>query len=1058
MKKFVSEFVQYPFYSNIIIAVIVLAGLISYLTMKKSFFPERTSRFISVSVAYPGASPKEMEEGITTRIEEAIRGLVGIKEINSTSSENFATVSIETTGEYDLDETLTEVKNAVDGISSFPVDAEKPTVFKRRNTTNAARLGLAGDVDLLTLKKYAQEIEKDFLSSGVMSQVNVNGYPEVEISAEVKEEDLLRYKLTIDEISSAIRNNNRDISAGMIKSENEEILIRARNRSVDPDKIGEIILRANDDGSKLRIRDIANVKLKFADVSNNTLINGKQGIFISVDKLAEEDLDKITEWIDVYVGKFNSSHEGIELAVTFDFSRMLQSRLELLYNNGSLGLLLVVICLAFFLSTRVSFWVAIGIPISFLAMFIVANMMGATINMISLFGMILVIGILVDDGIVIAENIFTHFEMGKSPKKAAIDGALEVMPAVFTSVTTTIVAFTPLLLITGQMEMMGEMALVVVLSLAFSLVEAFFILPAHLASRSVLRPRSENPKHIRAKLDKVLFLIRDKFYARILKDVIQWRWIVVFVPIALMIITAGMFSGQLIRTTFFPAITFDFFNVNVAFTPGSGEKQTNEFLLGFEKAIWEVNDDLMEEFSDSAYITYTFNSIGSSFNGQESGSHAGNIFVMLRDMEGASVSSFDIVSRVREKIGSVPEAQKYTVGGINRWGSPVSISLLSQNLEELEFAKKLMETKLNDFPDLKNITDNNAEGKQEIRLKLKPQAYFLGLTQNDITKQIRQGFYGDQVQKLQQGKDEIRVWVRYPKNDRLTLGQLENIKIKTAKGNFPLTELADYDIERGPVSIKRFNGQREVRVDADLMDPYASVPPIISRIENEIISEIKANYPGVDILYQGQSRSSSESVEEISKYFGIAFLVIILILMIHFKSFFHMLFVISMIPLSFLGVFWGHGLHGHPVSILSAWGMVALSGVVINDAVVFLSKYNSLLVEGYKVADAAFKAGISRFRAILLTTLTTTLGLYPLILEKSFQAQFLIPMAIALAFGVLVGTGFILIFFPVLLLTYNDIKVKILNFINSLKDEKIEKLSPEDVEVAVLYSRRTLDN
>ncbi len=1053
MKKIITYVVKYPVYANIMIAIVLFVGGFSLMNMKRSFFPEIKSRIIQISVSYPGASPKEMEEGITTRIEEALRGIVGIKEINSTSSENFSSVSVETTGEYNIDETLMDVKNAVDGISSFPTDAEKPIVFKRRSRTQAAYMGLSGDVDLQTLKKTAQRIEDDFLASGIISKITLSGYPSLEISVETKEEDLLRYNLTFDLISSAIAANNLDVSAGQIKSDTEEILILSRNRTVDPNIIGDIILRANADGSFLRIRDIAKVKTKFEDVSSSAKINGKQGVFFSIEKLGNEDLEKISEYLNEYVAKFNKENKSLRLDITFDFNSLLNSRLNLLLNNGGIGLLLVIITLAFFLSFRLSLWVAWGIPSAFLAMFIVASMSGITINMISLFGIILVVGILVDDGIVIAENIYAHFEMGKSPKRAAIDGVVEVYPAIITSVTTTVVAFSPLLLLQGRMEMLYEMAFIVIFSLIFSLFEAFFVLPAHLASGHILRRKEEKKSgKLRDKLDNVIYVLRDIFYKNVLEAIIKWRWIVVTIPIALMLITFGMIKGTLIKTTFFPTIAFDSFNVNVAFTPGSGEKRTAEYLERFEKSIWEVNEEIKEEFADTNdFVTFAFRQIGSAFSGEENGAHAGNVNVLMRDMEGAPISTFEIAARVRDKIGDVPEASKFTVGGRNRWGSPVSISILGQNLKELELAKDKLLAELKNIPDLDNVNDKNSQGKQEIQIKLKPIAYFLGLSQAEIAKQVRQGFYGGQVQRLQQGKDEIRVWVRYPKEDRVNIGQFENMKIKTANGEYLLNELITYKIERGPVNIKRYNGTREERIDADLLDPFAPVPPILEYIKTEIVPNVKAHFPGVSFVYQGQAKDSAESMQQIITLFAGAFLVILLILMLHFRSMAHMLIIVMMIPLSFLGAAWGHGLHGHPISMMSAWGMVALSGVVINDAVVFLSRYNQLIIEGLKVEEAVFKAGLSRYRAIILTTLTTVLGLYSIILETSFQAQFLIPMAISLAYGVLVGTGFILLFFPVLILTLNDIKVWLYKFWTG------KTIAPEEIEPAMIHYKVNID-
>jgi len=1056
MRKLVITFIKYPFYANLIIAVLLIGGIISFAGLKKSFFPERESREIIITVTYPGASPKQMEEGITTRIEEAVRSIVGIKEITSTSSENFARVVVTTTGEYDIDVTVQEIKNAVDGISSFPTAAERPIIFKQRSTTPALFMALAGEnVSLITLKEYIQDIEDDFRASGIMSQINISGYPDFEISVEVNEDDLLRYQLTMDELSQAIARNNTDISGGRIKSKKEELLIRARERSVNPDDIGNIIIRANSDGSFLRINDVATVKQQFADVSNLTLLNGERAVFMQIQKLGEEDLQEISEYVNNYVKKFNAEHTGLKLYVTFDFLDLLQARLNLLYSNGGIGLMLVLIALGLFLSLRLSFWVAFGIPASFLGMFIIAGMYGITINMISLFGMILVIGILVDDGIVIAENIYSHFEKGKSPKQAAVDGTMEVLPAVTTSVTTTIVAFSPLLLLKqGGLEFLFEMAFVVIFSLLFSLIEAFFVLPVHVGNKHVLRSsnRTAIGNKVRGTLAKGVDWLRFKIYGRVLKTVIRWRWVMLFIPIALIIITVGLFRGGQIQSTFFPVIPFDNFNINIAFTPGSGEAQTMEYLKRFEESVWEVNDELMEEHQQQLQalddtipiVRFTLLNLGNAFNGVETGSHAGNIFVLLRNLENTGVSSFEVVERIREKIGNVPEANKFAVGGQNRFGAPVSISLLSKSLEELNQAEQFMTDKLKAMDDIEDIVNTNAAGKREVRLHLKPNAYFLGLDHAAVNNQVRNGFFGGQAQRLQDGKDELRVWVRYPPEDTRYIGQLENMKIKTALGEYPLTEIADYSIERGPVSIKHYNLKREVRIEAELVDPYAPVPPVLNKIRNTIIPELKGRFPGVSTEFQGQQRRGAESSAEMKRYFSVAFLIILALVMLHFRSAIQGIFVILMIPLAWLGAAWGHGLEGMPISMLSAWGMVALTGVIINDAVVFLAKYNLFLTEGKNVVQSAYLAGLARFRAIVLTTITTTVGLYPIILEKSFQAQFLKPMAAALAYGVLIGTGFILLFFPVVISVTSDIKV----FFKWLLTG--EKVSPESLEKAII--------
>lgn len=1054
MKKLVQYFVNYPIFAWLMIPILLIGGISSFFSMKRSFFPEQETRTIIVSVLYPGASPKEMEEGITMRIEHSVRGIVGIKEINSTSSENFSSVSITTTGEYDIDETLMEVKNAVDGISAFPVGAERPVVYKVRSRSWANFLSITGDVSLLRLKELAYQIEDDFLASGFISQITLEGFPEEEISVEVDEETLLRYGITFDQIENAIALNNTDMAAGQIKSSKEEILVRSRYRSVDPNVLGDIVVRATPDGRLIRIRDLGEVKIKFADVTQSFTQNGKLGVSMQIFKLPEENLEQISDYVHKYVDEFNKKHPETHLEVTYDFLEMLGQRLELLQENGTFGLLLVVLSLAFFLNLYLSFWVAWGIPASFLAMFMIGEALGLTVNMISLFGMILVIGILVDDGIVIGENIFQHFERGKSAKRAAIDGSLEVLPAVLTSVVTTMIAFAPVMLIKqGGMEFMHDMAFVVIVSLGFSLFEAFFVLPSHLSHSWVLRKEGRKAK-FRQKVESFIHFLREKIYGKVLKWIIRWKWVVVFSPIALVIITAGLIQGGFIKYTFFPNITFDTFSVNFAFTPGTGEGKTEQYLQRFEKAIWEVNDDIMQETGDTlTYIEYTVAIRGMAFEGAENGSHCGRIECYFESLEGRKYSANEVAEMVRKKIGPVPEAEKFSVfSGFDRWGKPVSITLLGGDMETLMGAKNFLQDRLQSFDELKNITDNNPLGKQEVNLKLKPEAYVHGLNQVTLANQVRQGFFGGQAQRLQHGKDELRVWVRYPKEGRDVIGDLEDMKIKTRDGEFPLTELAEYTIERSPVSIKRYNVQREITVQADLVDPDQAVPPILDRVEEKILPELKEKYPDLKVEYMGQAKATRESSEEMGKFFGIAFVIIILILIVHFKSVSQTWIILLMIPLGWIGAVWGHGFRGLPVSMLSAWGMVALTGVIINDAVVFLSKFNNFLIDGVKIKEAVYQTGLARFRAIMLTTITTTVGLFPLILETSFQAQFLIPMAVSLAFGVMFGTGFILLFLPALLLTWNDLRCLVFNIWYG----KSRTCEPEELEPAVINAKRSI--
>lgn len=1056
MKKIISEFIRTPFYANIIIVVVFFGGWFAYTQMSKSFFPEMTSRNIMITVFYPGASPEEMENGITSRIEEACRGLIGIKEITSTSSENMSSVRIETTGDYDINETLRDVKNNVDAISSLPVDAERPIVYKQRTMSMAAFVGLSGNVDDLTMREYYNKIESDWLSSGVVSQVSPGGAVIPEISVEIDENQLLRYNISISEIASAIASNNQDMSGGQIVSDEEEFLVRMRSRSANTEKIANIILRGQADGSFIRIGDVATVKKQAPIGFYPTYSDGKKNLTLMVNKLPEEDLEAIHNYILEYVEEFNAKNQGVELAMEFSFLEILSDRLSMLMKNGLIGLALVLITLTLFLNIRLSFWVAWGIPSAFMATFIVASLMGITINMMSLFGFLLVLGILVDDGIVIGENIYTHFEKGKSPMQAAVDGTWEVLPAVVTSITTTCLAFTPFLLLSGMMEMMNNVGMIVIIALIFSLFEAFFVLPAHLGNHGVMkRTAKKDLTPIRRVMENFMTWLRNDVYEPALKHLLRWRYIYLTTPIFLVLITVGLVMGGFIHTTFFPMMAPDMFNVNIAFVPGTGNTQTKEYLNMFEEKIWEVDADLRKKYNDDKpFIDKVYSTVGMAFDGQEVGSHAGSIMLFPRNSEEMpeGMSGLHIQSLIREKIGDLPEAELFNVQGANRFGKPISISLLSADMDDLDSAKTYMKAELKKYPELKNVKDNNAQGKIEVQINLKPKAYFLGLTEQIVMGQIRQAFYGTQAQRLQEGRNEYRIWVRYPAESKERIGQLERMKIKTPMGYYPLLEICDYHYARGPVQIVRYNGERESRVEADLADPFASVTEVLAKINKEVVPKLKEKFPGIRTVNQGQAKEGGDSAKQMGTYFVIAFILMVVVLMIHFRSMQQPILILMMLPLAVLGAFWGHGIHNVQVSLLSMIGMIALSGVVINDAVVFLSRYNQLLESGWKVYDAIIESGKSRLRPIILTTITTSAGLFPIIFEKSFQAKMLIPMAISLAYGVAVGTFFILVLLPLLIMVLNDIRRKVSHLWNG--DQIATR---EDVEFAVIHKTKIIE-
>ncbi len=1058
MKNILSQFVKFPFYGKMVIVVMVLLGGISLLNMRKATFPLVESKNITVSVMYPGATPKEMDEGITALVENSIRGISGIKEFSSQSREGYASITITALTGYNMDELLSDVKNAVDGISNFPSGAERPIVAKQRSMDMAMFMSLStADDDLLKLNAMANRIEDDLMGTGFISQITIMGVPSnLELVVELEETQMRRYNLTFNEVQNAISSNNLDLSGGTVRNPREQIKVLSRQRSVDPEDIKNIVVKADKNGQLIKVGDLGDVRMQVPEDPTNGYIKGRPSVTFMVQKLMTEDLEQISDYINQYIEDFNAKHDDFHLEVKMDFLELINNQLDLLISNGILGVVLVILLLSLLLNFRLSLWVAWGIPASFLGMFIVASLAGITINLISLFGMILIIGILVDDGVVIGENIFTHFEMGKSPRRAAIDGTMEVLPAVFTSVITTMIAFSPLFFIEGGMEMMYEMAFVVVACLAFSLMEAIFVLPGHLASPKVLKEHNNSSAYgkVRNHLDRLIFGFRDKVYQPFLHWILGHKGFSLATITSLVIITIGLVGGGKITFTFFPQTPSDMFAIDLALKPGVNENITKETLFYVEDKAWEVNEELMAKYGDTVpYISSMNVSMGSSFSGSESGTNAGMIRVFLNPLENTMVNDEMLKREISKKVGKLPEAYKFAVGASNRFGAPVSISLMGYDSDDLEIARQELETELEKMPALFNITNNSQIGSQELRLTLKPEAYALGLTTQSLMAEVRQGYYGGLAQRIQEGKDEIWVYVRYAHDDRQSIGQLENMTIHTSQGNYPLGRVANIETARSLSKINHFNGRREVRVDAYQKDQSESVPDILAYIEAEILPGIMERHPEVTYMHQGQQKDTNEQMGSMMLYFGLAFLIIVIVIMVYFKSFKQGVLIIIMIPLGIVGAIWGHAIHGQPISMMSLWGMVALSGVIINDAIVFMAKYNQNLEKGMKILEAVKDAGMSRFRAIFLTTVTTTAGLMPLILENNPDARMLIPMAIALAYGILFGTMFILIILPVLVVMLNAVSRKVKNIRREVP------LTAEEVEPAVKYAEinRTLE-
>lgn len=1051
MRSIVKYFIDNEIAGNILMILLFIVGLVGLSQMKTTFFPEVESRNISIQAVYPGSSPEEIEEGIVSKIEENLKGLTGIEQVTSVSSENIGSIQVEVLKGYDTDVILQDIKNAVDRINSFPVAMEPVTVYKLENLGKVLDFAIYGDVPLKTLKTISRRIEDDLLAIDDLSKVTLSGFPEEEIEVTFRENDLRSYNITFEEAAQRIRGTNIEVTGGTIKTEKEELLIRANNKEYSAKQLQEVVVKTNANGGVIKLYQVADVRDRWEDEPQRTYISGEPGVVIKVQNTLEEDMLTIADNVRNYIDKFNKENEEVQAIVLEDSSITLRQRIELLTSNGIIGFFIVLLLLAMFLHYRLAFWVALAIPISFAGMFLLASIMGVTLNVISLFGMIVVIGILVDDGIVIAENIYQHYERGAKPFQAAIDGTMEVLPAVFSAIITTVIAFSAFFFIDGRLgDFFREMAIVVIFSLVFSLVEGALILPAHIAHSKALK-RGEKPNAIMRGLDKMMSILRDTIYTPILHWAVKFNYPTLAICVAGLMITFGALKGGIIKGTFFPVIPRDNYTVDLKLPAGTREGLTLEILNRIEDATNEVNQELSDEFfSDGVFpVTKMQKNVGPA-------SYQGNIVVSLLDGETrGEISARTIIAKVREKLGKVQEAETLTFSSGSPFGKPVSVSLLGKDSEQLELAITAVKENLSKISDLKDIVDNNQMGLKEISLELTPQAYNLGFTLQDVISQVRQGFFGAEAQRIQRGEDEVRVWVRYDLADRSDISDLSEMRIRSTDGaSIPLAELATFKTERGVININHLNGEEEVRIEADVSNDGVSISDITDDIKTIIIPETLKDYPSVRASYEGQSREQGKTQRSLALVMPLIFMMMFFVIVITFKSVSQGLIVLGLLPFGFIGVGLGHWMHGLPISLFSILGVIALIGIFVNDALVFITTFNERIKDGMEVREAVVETGRSRFRPILLTSITTIAGLAPLIAEKSFQAQFLIPMAISVAYGLLVGTFILLVLIPALLVISNKSKVGLVKLYTgeSVDPRSVEPANPDKKGYFWLYA------
>ncbi len=1059
MKKIITYFIKYPVAVNVFIIAFVAFGIIGVLGMKSSFFPLVDSQLISINLTYPGASPEEIEEGVVLKIEDNLKGIVGVERVTSVSRENSASVNVEVVKGKNIDIVLSDVKNAVDRVPSFPSGMEPPVIAKVESIRPTISFTISGEgLSLKSLKDYARTIENDLRSLDGISQVSLSGFPDEEIEISVRENDLRAYKLSITEVTNAVRNTNLLITGGNIKTAEEDYLIRARNRSYYGVELQNLIVRTTTAGNIIRLKDVAEVKDSWSENPDRLYYNGDVAINVTVSNTNNEDLISSADKIKEYIYKFNQQNSNITLNISSDSSITLNQRTQLLLENGVMGILLVLFFLALFLNVRLAFWVAFGLPISFLGMFIFAAQLGVTINVLSLFGMIIVIGILVDDGIVIGENIYHHYyDKGKSKIRAAIDGTMEVIPPIVSAILTTLIAFSTFFFVDGRIgSFFGEVSIIVILTLSVSLIEALIILPAHIAHSKALSRKNEEQgivkkqnkienffRNANKKADRLLVFVRDTYFVPFLRFSLKYKVLAFAIPIALLTFSFGAIGGGTVKTSFFPSIASDRIQVTLKMPQGTNDQITDSIISVIEDKVWLVSDEFTKKQTGNVRV------VENVIKRVGPGTANGTLTINLLPGESREFSSPEITNAIREKVGKIYSAESLTFGsGGNFGGSPVAVSLLGNNISELKAAKELLKAELEKNALLKDISDNDPAGIKEVRIKLKDNAYLLGLNLQSVMSQVRFAFFGSQAQRFQRGQDEIKIWVRYNKKDRSSIKNLDDMRVVTPTNErVPFSEIATYEIERGDITINHLSGKREIQITADMKTPGESATDILEDIKARVMPEITSKYATVTPLYEGQNREAKKTIDSVKIIGPIILILIYLVIAFTFRSYSQPILLILLIPFSMIGVVWGHYFHNFSIGILSWLGIIALIGIMVNDGLVLIGKFNTYLKEGMKYDEALIQAGKSRFRAIVLTSLTTIAGLAPLLLEKSRQAQFLKPMAISISYGIAVATILTLVLLPLLLSVSNQLKV-VLKWLKTGK-----KVTQEEVERAIIESK-----
>ena len=1030
--------------TNTMVVAIMLLGCFCGALMQREFWPYSDLDVVRVSVEYRGASPEEIEEGICQRIEENVRSVQGVRRITSVSREGSGIVSIELeakVSEADVQEILGEVRSRVDGITSFPALAEKPIVQRQQPRTSALSIGVIGPDERsiessMFLRELSERIRDEVLLLEEVSQAEVVGVARYQIDVEVSEDVLRQYNLSLSQVADIIRMENVEIPGGTIKTASQEILLRGSNRQSTGENIANIPVISDSNGAVLTIGDIGLVRDEFTDDSAISRINGRPGLAIQIDTTQTEDIINVGKAVHQFVRDYDPP-EGYELIYFRDRTDDVEARLMLLLKNGWQGLLLVFILLTLFLELRLAIWVSMGIPLSIAGAISLMYFTGQTLNMTSMFAFLIALGIMVDDAIVIGENIYVHRKMGKGLREAAIDGAFEVMPSVITSVMTTILAFLPMMFMTGRLARFTEvLPFAVIAILMFSLSESLTVLPSHLAHKDGAGMKFV--KWLFGPFRFVAVLIGyvnrwvaaglewfiESLYLPTLRFSLRFPMFIVCSALAFLLVAIGTVRSGVVPYIVLPQIDSNFCTVIVAFPDGTPERIADNATKRLEQAIHTVNQQTIDEGLtqiSGGVVNAIHRAVGYGANTSgdvSSGSHVGSLSVQLVEVGDRNITSQEIVKRWRREAGNFLGADLVSFGSGPRGivGQPIEFALLarSEDIPELEFAVQACVEQLESYPGVHDVTAGGRPGKWEYRLKIKEEAKAMGVSLAELSSTVRASYYGEEAMRLQRGRHEVELRVRYPREQRESLADFDEIHVRDPSGiERPLTELAEIEIERSYSAIHRLNQMRSITITADVDEEVGNAFQITSDFKAAMMPKLASDYPDLRVLWEGQEEQTRDSMNSMMYGFLAVMIGMYLLFTIEFKSYLQPFLILSIIPFGICGAIFGHVIQGLPFTLFSIYGLVALSGIVVNDSIVLIDFINRRIKDGLSLNDAIIDAGRRRCRPVLLTSLTTVGGMMPILLETSRQAQVLIPMATSLSFGLIFGTLLVLLLAPV---------------------------------------------